>query len=100
MPVACAGHNEMKNTPEQMFQVLVACQEPKFPSQVDVAGLNPFNGEDQAQKQKIFENLNIRGFLQLVQASDGRRTPAGWVITPKGAAERDLLRRLLGARAK
>jgi len=35
MPVACAVHNEMKNTPEQMFQILVACQEPKFPSQVD-----------------------------------------------------------------
>ena len=99
MSLAC-GSQKMKNTPEQILAVLAACQaEPQFPSQVEVVGLDSFNDTDQQQKQAIFDDLHSRGLLQLVHAS-GPRTPLGWIITPKGAAERDLLRRLLGAAAK
>jgi hypothetical protein len=63
-------HGKKMHTPEQILAVLAAWKEPRFPSQVEVVGLNSFNGEHQALKQRLFEDLHSQGFLQLVHAGD------------------------------
>jgi hypothetical protein len=79
------------NTPDQIFAVLKACRtKPKFPAQVDVDGLDAYNPTHQSDKQKLFEELHSQGLLQFVPGPSGRRTPLGYLITPKGQAELDL----------
>jgi len=82
------------NTPDQIFAVLKAClTKPKFPAQVDVNGHDPYNPVHQGDKQKLFEQLHVQGLLQFVPGPSGRRTPLGYLITPKGQAELDSLRK-------
>jgi hypothetical protein len=82
------------NTPDQIFAVLKACgTKPKFPAQVDVVGHDPFNPVHQSDKQKLFDKLHSRGLLQFVPGPSGRRTPLGYLITPRGQAELDSLRK-------
>ena len=82
------------NTPEQILAVLAACRtKPKFPAQVDVDGLDAYNPIHQSDKQKLFEELHSKGLLQSVPGPSGRRTPLGYLITPKGQAELDSLRK-------
>jgi hypothetical protein len=64
-----------------------------------VVGLDSFNGEHQAQKQKLFEDVHKRGLLQFVPGPSGKRTGLGYKITPLGQAELNLLRRQLGVKA-
>jgi hypothetical protein len=52
---------------------LAACsQEPRFPSQINMHGLDSFNPTDQTEKQSIFDQLHSRGLLQLVHTKGGR----------------------------
>jgi hypothetical protein len=89
------------NTPEQIFTVLKACRtKPKFPAQVDVDGLDAYNPTHQSDKQKLFEELHSKGLLQVLPGPSGRRTPLGYLISPKGQAELDSLRNHPGVAKK
>jgi hypothetical protein len=80
------------NTPQQIHTVLSACRtKPKFPAQVDVEGWDPYNPVHQGNKQGLFAELHSGGLLQSVRDPSGRRTPLGYLITPKGQAELKLL---------
>jgi hypothetical protein len=82
------------NTPQQILAVLAGCRtKPKFPAQVDVAGHDAYNPVHQGDKQKLFDKLHSQGLLQVVPGTSGRRTPLGYLITPKGQAELDSLRK-------
>jgi hypothetical protein len=88
----------MKDTPEQIFAILQAVRtKPAWPS-AEVPGLDSFNGQHQAEKLRLFEDLHSRGLLQFVPGPNGKRTGLGYQLTPKGAAERDLLQRRLGVK--
>jgi hypothetical protein len=85
--------------PQQMFDVLTSCsREPCFPSQAEVSGFDSFNHFHQSEKQPLFDDLHTRGSLQLAHMKR-RRTPASWMLTPKGRAELDLLSRQLKLKA-
>jgi len=79
-------------SPEQILSILNAVRiKPKWPSAVEVPGLNKFDGHDQGEKQRIFEDLHVRGLLEMVPGPKGRRTGLGYRVTPKGESERKLL---------
>ena len=79
-------------SPQQIHQVLSSClTKPKFPAQVDIDGMNPYDTVHQGDKQKLFRELHAKGLLQFVPGPSGRRTLLGYLITPKGEAERKLL---------
>jgi hypothetical protein len=82
------------NSPQQIHQVLAACRtKPKFPAHVSVEGMDAYNPTHQSDKAKLFETLHSQGLLQFVPGPSGRRTPLGYLITPKGQAELDSLRK-------
>jgi hypothetical protein len=90
-----SGFQQNKMTsPDQIFAILKSCRtKPKFPTQVDVDGMDAYNPVHQSDKQKLFEKLHAQGLLQFVPGPKGRRTPEGYLITPKGQAELDSLRK-------
>jgi hypothetical protein len=88
------------NTPDQIFAVLKAVKtKPKWPSAVEVPGLNSFNGQHQAEKLKLFEELHTQGLLTRVPGATGVRTGLGFGITEKGLSELKLLSRHPGVKA-
>jgi hypothetical protein len=80
------------NTPEQILAVLNAVRtKPAWPSTIEIPGLNKFDAHDQSVKQRLFEDLHVRGLLEMVPGAKSRRTGLGYVVTPKGLSELKLL---------
>jgi hypothetical protein len=94
MPFALVLHGGKMTSPDQIFAILKSCRtKPKFPTQVDVDGMDAYNPVHQSDKVKLFQELHSQGLLQFVPGPKGRRTPEGYLITPKGQAELDSLRK-------
>jgi hypothetical protein len=87
-------------SPEQILSILNSVRtKPKWPSAIDVPGLNKFDGHDQGVKQKIIQDMHSRGLLEMVSGLPGRRTGLGYRVTPKGLSELKLLSQHPGVKA-
>jgi hypothetical protein len=80
------------HTPEQILSILNSVRTtPKWPSAVEVPGLSSFDPTHVAEKQRIFDRMHASGLIEMLPGLKGRRTSQGYIATPKGISESQLL---------